>query len=128
LSGVLQVPAFDLSAPGSIIYDGRLAARGMRVNRFGFGMKKAENRAAFKTDPDRCLVMSDLTDEERARIRARDWAWLLEKGGHIQALARIAATDGQYLFHIAAHSCGVDAETLMAACPRHVSGLGKIDG
>lgn len=119
---------FDLSAPGSVIYDGRLAALGMRINRFGSGMKIAANRARFREDPDQYLANSDLNDEERARIRARDWTWLLDHGGHLQALARIAAVDGQYLFHIAAHSLGVSASDLIAACPRRVSGLGDLDG
>jgi protocatechuate 4,5-dioxygenase alpha chain len=125
--GKLETPRFELGEPGSIIYDGPLAARGMRLNRFGAGMKLMVNREAFKADPQAYLDEADLTDEERARIAARDWTWLLSNGGHLQAMARIAAVDGQYLFHIAAHNCGVDVETLLAACPRRVSGLGGLD-
>jgi protocatechuate 4,5-dioxygenase, alpha chain len=124
----LDTPPFDLSAPGSIIYDGELAARGMRLNRFGKGMKLQANREAFREDPVGYVSKSDLTEEEGARILARDWSWLLKNGGHLQALARVAAVDGQYLFHIAAHSIGVEVENLLAACPRRVSGLGDLDG
>lgn len=124
----LALPAFDLEAPGSIIYDGDLAARGLRLNRFGHGLKREANREAFRADPAGYVGRSDLTEEERARVLARDWRWMLENGGHLQALARIAAMDGQYLFHIAAHSLGVEVEELLAACPRRVSGLGGLDG
>lgn len=124
----LGTPQFDLSAPGSVIYDGALAARGMRLNRFGTGMKVAANREAFKANPEAYLRVANLTDEERARIRSRDWAWLIANGGHLQAMSRIAAVDGQYLFHIAAHCCGIDVESLIAACPRRVSGLGDLNG
>lgn len=122
------LPTFDLSEPGSILYDGRLAAAGLRINRFGTGMKTPANRERFRADPDAYLAQADLTVEERARIGARDWTWLLANGGHLQALMRIAAIDGQYIFHIAAHSIGVDAQDLADACPRRVSGLDGLDG
>lgn len=124
----LDPPALDLSTPGSIIYDGRLAARGLRITRFGQSFKVAANREAYRADPDGYLARADLTEEERARIKARDYRWLVEQGGHIQALQRIAAMDGVYLFHIVAHQMGVDPAELMAACPRRVSGLGGLDG
>jgi protocatechuate 4,5-dioxygenase, alpha chain len=124
----LDTPTFDLNSPGSIIYDGELAARGMRLNRFGNGMKLQANRDMFRADPAGYVSKSELTEEEAARILARDWSWLLKSGGHVQALARIAAVDGQYLFHIAAHSIGVNVDSLRAACPRRVSGLGDLDG
>ena len=124
----LAPPTFDLEGPGSIIYDGELAARGLRLNRFGHGLKHAANRVAFRDDPAGYVERADLNEEEAARLLARDWRWLLENGGHLQALARVAAVDGQYLFHIAAHSLGVGVEELLAACPRRVSGLGDLDG
>jgi protocatechuate 4,5-dioxygenase alpha chain len=124
----LEPPPFDLSAPGSVIYDGRLAAQGMRITRFGQGFKVAANRAAYRADPDGYLARADLTDEERARIKARDYRWLVQQGGHIQALQRIAVVDGFYLFHIAAAELGISAEELIAACPRRVSGLGGLEG
>jgi protocatechuate 4,5-dioxygenase alpha subunit len=124
----LEPPPFDLSAPGSVIYDGRLAALGMRITRFGQSFKVAANREAYRADPEGYLARADLSDEERARIRARDYKWLVQKGGHIQALQRIAVVDGYYLFHIAAAELGVDADELIAACPRRVSGLGGLGG
>ena len=126
--GDLSTPAFELTAPGSILYDGKMAAQGMRINRFGAGMKQPANRARFRADPELYLAQADLSDEERSRITSRDWTWLLANGGHLQALARIAAIDGQYLFHINAHNMGVDVQDLLAACPRTVSGVGDLDG
>ncbi|HEX5999261.1 MAG TPA: hypothetical protein VFZ16_07675 [Hyphomicrobiaceae bacterium] len=122
----LETPAFDLSAPGSVIYDGRLAAQGVRITRLGQSFKLAANRAAYRADPDGYLAQADLTGEERARIKARDYRWLIRQGGHIQALQRIAAVDGCYLFHIAAHDMGVEVSELIGACPRRVSGLGGL--
>ena len=124
----LPGPRFDLDAPGSVIYDGVMAARGMRLNRFGNSFKIAANRDAFKADPQAYLASADLTPEERDKIAARDWTWLLAHGGHIQAMQRIAEIEGQYLFHIAAHCLGVSVEDLAATVPRRVRELGKLDG
>lgn len=123
----LDKPAFNLSAPGSYLYDGALATAGRRLNRFGNGFKIAANREAFRADPETYLARADLTAEEREAVRARDWRWLVTHGGHIQAMQRIAEMDGQYLFHVAAGVIGVAVEDLIAACPRRVTGLGGID-
>lgn len=127
-SGGLRPLSFDLSAPGSVIYDGLLAARGMQINRMGNSLKRPVNRDAFRADPEAYLRGFALSEEEREAVLARDWKLLIDHGGHLQALARIAAIDGHYLFHIAAPICGVDAEALIAACPRRVSGLDGLDG
>ena len=124
----LPPPEFDLAAPGSYLYDGPRAVLGRRLNRFGNSFKVAANREAFKADPEAYLAAADLTDEERAHVRARNWQWLVAHGGHIQALQRIAEMEGQYLFHVAAGVMGVDVDELIAVCPRRVTGLGGIDG
>lgn len=124
----LTPPDFDLAAPGSYLYDGLQAMAGRRLNRFGNSFKVAAHREAFNADPEAYLAAADLTDEERRRIRARDWRWLVTQGGHVQALQRIAEIEGQYLFHVAAGVMGVDVDELIAACPRRVTGLGGIDG
>lgn len=123
----LEKPTFDLDAPGSIIYDGEMAVKGKRITALGQTFKIKENREAFKKNPKAYLEKCDLTDEERKKVLDRDWKWMIAQGGHIQALQRIATADGQYLFHIAAHNCGVEAEELINACPRRVSGLGGYD-
>ena len=123
----LSPPPFDLAAPGSYLYDGAQAVSGRRLNRFGNSFKLAANREAFKADPEAYLAQSDLTDEEREHLLARDWRWLVAHGGHIQAMQRIAEIEGQYLFHVAAAVMGVDVDVLIAACPRRVKGLGGLD-
>lgn len=124
----LETPLFELKEPGSYIYDGRRAARGSRVNAFAQTLKSSDNRTAFKAAPADYLARHDLNDEERLRIARRDYRWLVEQGGHIQCLQRIASVDGHYLFHVAADVIGVAVAELVEACPRRVSGLGGLDG
>jgi protocatechuate 4,5-dioxygenase alpha chain len=56
-------------------------------------------------------------------VRSRDWTGLLEAGGHLQAVLKLAATLGLNIYHIGAHNVGTDAATLYAACPRRMAAL-----
>ena len=123
----MDTPPFDLKTPGSIVYSGRMAAQGMRINRIGTQMKVKANREAFRDEPDAYLAAADLTPEEVKAIRSEDWKWLFAHGGNLQAMARIAAIQGQYLFHIAAQMCDEDVETIIASCPRRTHGLGGLE-
>ena len=112
--------AFDLQAPGTYVFTGPQSTRGYRLNRFGLSLKEAGNRAAFLADEAGYMARYALTEAEAALVRERHWTGLLEAGGHLQAVLKLAATTGQTLWHIGAHNAGVDVETLLAACPRRV--------
>jgi len=115
--------AFDLDAPGTFVYSGPMSTAGYRLNRFALSLRSEANRAAFLADEPAYLAGFGLTEAEVALVRARDWTGLLQAGGHLQAVLKLAATVGQNLWHIGAHNAGVAVEDLMAACPRHVDGL-----
>jgi protocatechuate 4,5-dioxygenase alpha chain len=117
----LPPPGFDLDPPGTYLYSGPLSTRGFRLNRFALSLTKAANRAQFLSDEDAYMAAFDLTEQECALVRARDWTGLLQAGGHLQAMLKLAATLGLNLYHIGAHNIGADAASLYAACPRRVS-------
>ena len=119
----LPDPGFDLEAPGTYLYNGPASTRGYGLNRFALSLRSPANRAAFLADEDRYVAGFGLTDAERALVAARDWTGLLQAGGHLLAVLKLAATLGLNLYHIGAHNAGTDAATLQAACPRKVSGL-----
>ncbi len=56
-------------------------------------------------------------------MRTRDWTALLEAGGHLLAVLKLAATLGLNLYHVGAHNAGTDYETMVAACPRRIAAL-----
>ena len=63
-------------APGtriqdSDVFDLAMSWRGYRINKFCMGLANAANRAAFKADEEAYLAKSDLTEEEKAMVRAR---------------------------------------------------------
>ena len=123
----LAEPGFHLEAPGTYLFDGTRSTRGFALNRFALSLKQPANRELFLRDEQAYLGSFDLTPELRELIRTRDWTGLLEAGGHLQALLKLAATVGQSLFHIGAHNCGIGVDQMRSACPRRVSGLGPLD-
>jgi protocatechuate 4,5-dioxygenase, alpha chain len=123
----LAEPPFDLDPPGTYGFDGARSTQGFRLNRFALSLKKPTNRTAFLRDERSYLAGFALPADQVALVLARDWTGLIQAGGHLQALLKVAATVGQNIYHIGAHHCGVDEHVMRAACPRHVIGLGSLD-
>jgi protocatechuate 4,5-dioxygenase alpha chain len=124
----LSPPALDLEEPGTFLYTGAASSRGLVLNRFALSLRTPDGRRDFLADEELYLGRFDLSADIRRMVRERDWTGLLRAGGHVQALLKFAATVGLNLFDIGAHSAGVSTSTMQASCPRHVSGLGNLDG
>lgn len=114
---------FDLSEPGTFVYGGAEATRGLALNRFALSLKQPANRLAFLADEAGYLEQFALTDEQAAQVRERDWTGLLRNGGHLQAILKLAATVGQSLWDIGAHNSGIGTDAMQRLCPRRVSRL-----
>jgi protocatechuate 4,5-dioxygenase alpha chain len=128
LPSALELPTFDLEPPGTYVYSGIASSKGYRLNEFSLSLRRPENRLQFLEDETSYLDRFGLTDAEKRLVATRDWTGLLEAGGHIQAILKLAATVGLNLYDIGAHNSGVDRHTLYESCPRRVSGLDDLDG
>jgi protocatechuate 4,5-dioxygenase, alpha chain len=113
----------NLDPPGTYIYTGEMSSKGYKLTRFGLSLRNPANRERFLKDETAYMREAELSDEEIALVRARDWTGLIQAGGHLQAMLKVAATVGQNLWHIGAHNAGLEAEELMKICPRNVSAL-----
>ena len=119
----LPHPGFDLEPPGTYLYTGPSSTMGYRLNRFALSLKSPDNRRAFVADEAAYVKRFELSDAEAALVKARDWSGLIQAGGHLQAMLKLAAALGLNLYHVGAHNAGTDVDTLYAACPRRVTGL-----
>ena len=119
----LPHPGFSLEPPATYLYDGPASSRGRRINEFCLSLKSPAARERFLADEESYAADFALTEAERVLVRARDWTGLLQAGGHLQAVLKLAATLGLNLYHIGAHNVGTDAATLQAACPRRMAAL-----
>ena len=115
--------AFDLEPPGTFVYTGTLSTQGTRLNRFALSLRVPDNRARFLASEAAYMDGFALSDAEEALVLERDWTGLLKAGGHLHAILKIAATVGQNIWAIGAHNTEMSEAEIMAACPRHTTGL-----
>jgi protocatechuate 4,5-dioxygenase alpha chain len=98
------------SIPGTILFDDVLAQKGMALNRMCFSFNKAENRAAFLKDEDGYCTKYGLNDEQRKAVKSRDVLKMIEAGGNIYYLAKLAGIFGLNVQDIGAQQTGMSVE------------------
>ncbi|MEP7311134.1 MAG: protocatechuate 3,4-dioxygenase [Pseudomonadota bacterium] len=121
MTRALPAPEFDLAAPGTLLYDGPLSTQGYALNNFCLSLKQPANRARFLVDEAAYASSYGLSAAHVALVTSRDWTGLLNAGGHLQAVLKLAATVGCNLYHLAGHALGVSADDMHQACPRVVA-------
>ncbi len=76
------------------LFDGHLAARGYALNAMCFSFNDAANRAAFLADEDAYCARFAVTPQQRAAVAARDILAMLDAGGNVYYLAKLAGILG----------------------------------
>jgi protocatechuate 4,5-dioxygenase, alpha chain len=100
--------------PGTTIFDGEQARRGMALNRMCFSFNDAENRAAFLRDEDGYCDRFGLTPEQRTAVRRRNVRDMIEAGGNIYYLAKLAGIFGLNVQDVGAQQTGMTVEAFKA--------------
>jgi len=80
--------------PGTYVFNGERSAKGYRINKMAFSFNDAANRAEFSRDMAAYCDKFQLNDEEKKAILDADFTRLLELGGNIYYLAKIAIFHG----------------------------------
>lgn len=96
--------------PGTIVFDGRQARKGYALNSMCLSLNIPKNRAEFLADNEAYLDRYALTPEQRRAVLDRDWMRLLELGGNVYYVLRIARTDGLTPQHVGAAVNGITLE------------------
>jgi protocatechuate 4,5-dioxygenase alpha chain len=100
--------------PGTIMFDGTQAQKGFALNRMCFSFNSAENRAAFVCDEDAYCRKFGLTDEQRAAVRSRSVLAMIEAGGNVYYLAKLAGIFGLNVQDIGAQQTGTSVDAFKA--------------
>ena len=77
------------------------------------GMRKPEGRAAFLADEEGYLARYDLTPEQAAAVRARDWAEMVRLGGNLFYILKISAVDPTPIRAIGAAQAGMSLQEFL---------------
>ena len=79
--------------PGTFVFDADRSREGYWLNQFCISLRKAENRAAFREDPEAHMAKFAMTEEQKQAVRDRAWNRLLELGGNIYYTSKLASFD-----------------------------------
>ncbi len=83
-----------INVPGTYLFDGEQSRRGYCLNKLCMSLREPENRAVFHADEAAYCDGYGLTPAQRAAVLNRDWTALLDLGGNIFFVFKLALADG----------------------------------
>lgn len=104
-------PAHDIVS-GALVFTGERSRLGYRLNRMAMSLSQPANRAAFQADEAAYMRAMGLDDAEIDRVLRRDWKAMVDNGGSIYLLLKIAGSVGHTLQQVGAHTGGITPEAL----------------
>lgn len=81
--------------PGTLVFTGKRARRGYALNQFCMSLMNEANRQRFLADESSYLDEWPLTPAQKRSVLDRNYSSMLEEGGNIFFILKIAATDGR---------------------------------
>ncbi len=99
---------------GTTMFDGAQAQKGLALNKMCFSFNDAENRAAFLRDEDGYCKRYGLSPEQRAAVQHRNVLEMIEAGGNVYYLAKLAGIFGLNVQDIGAQQTGMSVEAFKA--------------
>jgi len=106
--------AMNQDIPGTTMFDGEQAQKGFALNRMCFSFNSAENRAAFLKDEDAYCLKFGLTEAQRAAVKSRNVLRMIEAGGNVYYLAKLAGIFGLNVQDIGAQQTGTTVDEFKA--------------
>ena len=100
--------------PGTPIFDGKAAQKGYALNRMCFSFNEKANRDAFVADEDGYCSRFGLSPEQREAVRKRNVLDMIEAGGNVYYLAKLAGIFGLNVQDIGAQQTGMTLEAFKA--------------
>jgi protocatechuate 4,5-dioxygenase, alpha chain len=89
------------SVAGTTIFDGTQARKGYALNKMCFSLNSAESRQAFLADEAGYCDRFGLNEQQRRAVHSRDVLAMIEAGGNIYYLAKLAG-----VFHLSMQDIG----------------------
>ncbi len=100
--------------PGTTIFDGSQAIKGYALNRMCFSFNDAANRNAFLADEEGYCQRFGLSKRQRSAVRNRNVLELIEAGGNIYYLAKLAGIFGLNVQDLGAQQTGLSVDQFKA--------------
>lgn len=99
---------------GTEPFDGELAMRGYALNAMCYSFNDKANRDAFAEDEEAYMAKFGLSEEQKQAVRKRDVLAMLEAGGNVYFLAKLAGILGLNVQDLGALQTGMSLEDFKA--------------
>ena len=96
--------------PGTTLFDGGQAQKGLALNRMCFSFNSAKNRAEFLKDEEAYCGKFGLTEAQRMAVKSRNVLEMIAAGGNVYYLAKLAGIFGLNVQDIGAQQTGMTVE------------------
>jgi protocatechuate 4,5-dioxygenase alpha chain len=106
-------PRFDL--PGTPVFDGRTSRRGFRMNKLFMSLRDASNRERFLADEPAYCQQYGLTAAQQQAVLDRDWQAMIDLGGSIFYVYKLAMMDGRSMQYLGGVFTGMTEAEFVAA-------------
>jgi protocatechuate 4,5-dioxygenase alpha chain len=104
--------------PGTTVFDGAQAQRGYALNRMCYSFNLQENRRAFARDEAAYCAAYELDREQLDAVKRRDFLRMIELGGNIYYLAKLAGIFGLNVQDLGAQQTGLSLDAFKARLER----------
>jgi protocatechuate 4,5-dioxygenase alpha chain len=104
---------FDI--PGTPVFDGPSSRRGFRMNKLFMSLRFAANRERFRADEGAYCDEFGLSSQQRTAVLSRDWQAMIDLGGSIFYVYKLAMMDGRSMQYLGGVFTGMTEEEFAAA-------------
>ena len=110
-----QEPRGPVDVPGTPIFDGQTSRRGLRMNKMFMSFRDEPNRTRFLADEAAYCQEYGLTPEQQQAVVDRDWTAMIELGGSIFYVYKLAMIDGRSMQYLGGVFTGMGEDDFVAA-------------
>ena len=104
-----------LDLPGTPIFDGETSRRGFRMNKLFMSLRTAENRERFLAGEAAYCREFGLSAEQQRAVLDRDWQAMIDLGGSIFYVYKLAMMDGRSMQYLGGVFTGMGEADFLAA-------------
>jgi protocatechuate 4,5-dioxygenase, alpha chain len=105
----------DTPRTDTYVFDGQTSRRGYRMNKMFMSLRDAPARERFLADEAGYCEEFGLTPEQKKAVVERDWQAMLDLGGSIFYVYKLAMMDGRSMQYLGGVFTGMTEEEFVAA-------------
>jgi len=110
-----QEPRGPVDVPGTPIFDGQSSRRGLRMNKMFMSFRDEANRTRFLADEIAYCQEYGLTPEQQQAVADRDWTAMIDLGGSIFYVYKLAMIDGRSMQYLGGVFTGMGEDDFVVA-------------